>query len=382
MNGSDISVNPALSGTLFLCNNSVGVDYSPAPVQVGVTCFKVKCTYSQLEAAAFNQNQFPEIFSGLTSPTPSIEGLPVLRAAVFELGCGSVAVGIRCHHILMDAAAAVAVCGEISKAMRDPLYKPVEFWHDRQVVHKLLSAQERGEPAIEQHLQDVDKKQPLVSIAEAECQCHQIHVSAQMIQQLKKLSNAASNNSLVMALFWRTWTRTLVQLGATSQFTYTGGPVDLRSRAQHLDLDRYLGNFVLPHATFATKDFVMQSTLAEVAESLRQHFQAVSLPLLRRIADNVERGMPDVLAEIATGDSPTLAFSNMVRLPMHDVDFGMDPRKQSADSVQLCSFEAPLMMFAISDGQGGILTNVVLPGAVKNAFVADEEFGRYATFKY
>ncbi|KAJ1845467.1 hypothetical protein LPJ73_004843 [Coemansia sp. RSA 2703] len=266
--------------------------------------------------------------------------------------------------------------------MRDPLYRPMEFWHDRQNVCKLLSAQEDKDSSIDKHLSDIEKKRPLASLAEAKCQRHQIYIPGPMIQQLKKHDNRASTNNLVLALFWRTWTRTLVHLGAKSRFTYTGGPVDMRLHAEQLDMDKYLGNFILPHATFASKELVTQGTLAEVAESLRLHFQAATLPLLRKIVDNVERGVPDVMATIAASDSPTLAFSNMTRLPVHGVDFGMDPTKQLADSVQLCSFDAPLMVFAISDSEGGILANTVLPEAVKNAFVADKEFSTYATFNY
>ncbi|KAJ1822435.1 hypothetical protein LPJ56_000791 [Coemansia sp. RSA 2599] len=402
-----VAKNPVLSGTLAQTKNAgqtVAIDFTSEPEKtssVPVLHIKVNYNYSLVEESGFDQNRFPEIFGHLKCLTPEIQGLPVLRLRMFEFECGSLALAVLCHHILMDAYAAVKVAEGIAKECCGG--QCGELWHDRSVIRKLIEGcgdSVSAEPSDDawRHMDEIvaraSEGQPagqLWAIVDAKNKDCQIRVKQQGIVRLKSTtadSDGAglSTNDLVLALLWRTWTRVLINLGSSYPgYTYTGGPVDMRQKISDLvstDTGEYLGNMVLPHPVSAAKEFVVQEPLASVARFLGQHKRRATPLLYKQYVERIEAGAADILATVAMSDSPAIAFSNMTRLPVYSVDFGLDRAKCSADCVQLCSLESPLMAFAIDDNAGGFLINVVLPETVARAFANDPEFAQYADFIY
>ncbi|KAJ2704643.1 hypothetical protein FB645_003075 [Coemansia sp. IMI 203386] len=392
-----VAATPVLSGTLVQKQDAdpMAVQYTTdlVPGSVAVAHLSVPYKYSLVEQSGFDQNQFPELFGHLQSPTPVVDGLPVLRLHLFAFTCGSLAVAIMCHHALMDAYATITVAGQIANCCHG--FQPNKFWHSRDKVQSLISTCKPDN--VYPHMEDIweraanDKKAGRLSaLGDVENRCCQLTITKQAIVRLKTLNVESdtfvlSANDLCMALLWRAWTRVLISLGSQpSGSTYTGGPVDLRPQTRSLsaDPDQYLGNLFLPHPISAPKQTILNHSLTSVARLLHKHKIKASLPLFKYFVDSIEAGDPDVLAEVAMGDSPAITFSNMARLPIYDVDFALDSRKRCADDVQLRSFDAPLMAFATSDGNDGLLVNIVLPESVIQMFADDKELMTYARFVY
>ncbi|KAJ2856855.1 hypothetical protein J3B02_001370 [Coemansia erecta] len=408
-----VAKNPVLSGTLAQkkdASEQVTIDYKSnleSVSTVPVSPVKVSLRYKLVEKSGFDQNGFPELFGHLKCLTPDIEGLPVLRLSIFGFECGSLAVAVLCHHILMDARAAIMVAEGIARACccYEEKGECLELWHDRNVIRKLLQEHALSVSAkpsdVCQHMDDIIARSSesnsegllqAIIATEAKNKDCQFRINKSKIARLKSLPNldrsiaGLSANDLVMALLWRTWSRILVTLGSSFPgYTYTGGPIDMREKLNghtSSNTSEYLGNMVLPHPISATKEFVVQQPLLSVALLLNQHKRRASVLLYKEFAERVESGAPDILATVAVSDSPVITFSNMTRLPIYSVDFNLDPAKNKADSVQLCSFESPLMAFAVDDGAGGFLINIVLPEIVAQAFADDLEFTEYADIIY
>ncbi|KAJ2887768.1 hypothetical protein GGI21_006824 [Coemansia aciculifera] len=177
---------------------------------------------------------------------------------------------------------------------------------------------------------------------------------------------------MVVALFWRAHARALASHGSTSLFTYAGGPKDLRSA---LGVTGYLGNLVVLCPAFATKAEILDPDgLISAARIIHRFTQNGSAAGLLQFIDVVENGAPDILATLGATDSPTTAFSNMSRLPLRQVDFGLGV----LGTAQLRSFCTAYIIHAITDGTDGLLANICLPASVLASFTSDKEFMAYA----
>ncbi|KAJ2721047.1 hypothetical protein GGI07_004237 [Coemansia sp. Benny D115] len=410
-----VGANPILGGLLAETPNSnqVEVRYTLPPCAAArceITPQAVPYTYRQLEEAAFDQNKFPEIFGAISSTRPSIQGLRVFDVRLLVLECGSLAVTLQVYHTVADAKAVVCIAGGIAKACRSD--GPVlEMWHDRAPLRALLLPATEGQHAeglgagvsvsrspLEEHLHQIGQDIPgskrpdrLEGVAQAQCRRCQIALSADSLAALKSTSSSSdvplSTNDLVMALLWRAWTRTLIRLGSQAHtYSYFGGPVDMRAKAQasisDRNMDLYLGNLILPLPIYDSKDAVTQGTLVQVAEHIHQHMHAASLSALQQLSQAAELGLPDIVQTLAEGDSPAMGFSNMTRFDVYAVDFGLDASRARCSNVQMRSFDALLMVFAVADGCGGVLANTSLPPAVADVLVGDDELRKYAYFTY
>ncbi|KAJ2553662.1 Protoheme IX farnesyltransferase, mitochondrial [Coemansia sp. RSA 1933] len=373
-----IDAMPVLSGVLREdpTSNRAYVAYDTGST-VSVQQIHVDYTYAELSSTGFDQNRFRELFRNQQmelSQMPSIDNVPVLQVQASWLRDGGWAVGILCHHVLADASATLLVAQSISRASRDldPLYLAAS----RNILtHAMLMHEPQAIPSTE-HVRQTVKGQRISSILADPAQLlmrrRQIRITGDSIARLKADGRGNTTNTLVMALLWRAWARMLGQRGSRDAYAYLGWPIDMRVARE------YLGNQFLPYLGHATMRFVLDEPLWTVADLLLRMTQSASVAQLRAFHDSAVAGEPDVRALLETSDSPALSFSNMTRLQLHDIEgFGGCTGKPGA--VQMLAIDAPMMMFAITDGAGGMLVNVMLPDHIADAFAADPELAQYAS---
>ncbi|KAJ1665301.1 hypothetical protein IW140_006011 [Coemansia sp. RSA 1813] len=382
-----IEATPVLSGVLKEDGERVYVSYNK-DTKVKVQLIRLSHTYKEISKRRFDQNAFKQLFMDqqmLLSAMPGITNVPVLQVQLFWLQDNHWAVGVLCHHVLADAFATLQVAQSITNASRglDPLCLDA----DRNVVKGALLAQAPHVIPTIKHVRETfngnQNNGILDQVPRSQTRRRQIHIARDAISRLKSLppvpNHYYSTNSLVMALMWRAWTRMLVCRGSKSEHTYMGWPIDMRSHVP--STSRYLGNLFLPYMGHATKHFVLDCPLSQVAQHVAQLTKGASVAQLRAFEDSVREGEPDVRGILEQSDSPALSFSNMTQLQLHE-DINVAGIGNSAASVQMLAIDAPMMMFAINDGAGGMLINVVLPDHIASALAADAEFADYAELVY
>ncbi|KAJ2059306.1 hypothetical protein GGI17_004493 [Coemansia sp. S146] len=344
-----VKATPELGGILR-DGTPVCVEYT-ADSKVPVAITKVPYTFVEMEKGGFSQEKYSQLFDVIPSITPDIEGLAVLRVWVFGLSCGGVAVAIAIHHILGDGAAAADIATNISRACIDPKYEPVAMWSSRDRKCEMLMASLKGDEKVDdsyiRHLYQIASTAPGSALqTQGRVSSHQFALKAESLGRLKELAilgskdgeEVCSTNDMVVALFWRAHTRAIISHGSISEYTYAGGPKDLRSS---VGATNYLAGLLM-------------------------YIQAM------------KNGAPDILATLGATDSPSTALSNMSRMPLWQVDFGLGV----LGSVQLRSFNGPYIVHTIDDGAGGVLTNICLPESIMASFLSDEEFMSYADHIY
>ncbi|KAJ2498536.1 hypothetical protein GGH96_004260 [Coemansia sp. RSA 1972] len=374
-----VQQTPVLGGVLCTdANGCVAIDSTRVcPVVVQRTLRPVPYPLLEMKERGFDQSQYPLVFDALAGPTPDVDGLPVLNVHAMELQCGGLVLAVQCHHIAADAVAAAAIAQTISNACNlQPAESPL--WSDRSSIKKMLLSHQPSPLPSELHILSTDYSKHLASNLQitGEFVSRQINITGSMLQQLKARGTKCSANALAMALIWRAWTRALVAHGSTCPFTYSGGPADMRNRCSpSSNMQHYIGNFIMPMPMYASCNFILDSKLQEVAAYIQAAFRLASLGGLRNHMDNAN----DVMIHLAKTDAPAVTFSNMAQLPLYDLDFGTGVKPTS---VQLRSFNAPYMMFAISDGCGGLAVNTTLPHRIYEAFINDTELSTFANFVY
>ncbi|KAJ2448589.1 hypothetical protein EV183_005361 [Coemansia sp. RSA 2336] len=367
---------PMLGGTLCKDNDTIFVKGSTDRTLVQLETQPY--TLEQIASSGFDQNK--AFFDSLPGPTPAIDEQKVLIVKVISLQCGALVVAIHCHHIAADAKAVCAIAQCISGCEEA---KTALLWSDRSRLATTLQASHAEK--LPKSLFIDPQQHPATNLAiKSEYKRHQFQLTSHALQQLKSIAQQQDGqqctaNMLVMSLVWRAWTRALQEHGSTSPYTHTGCPVDMRGQLQSTDnMEHYIGNCVLPFPIAAPTQFVLESSLVQVAHYMQslihKHANVSALHAFMLNFDPAD----DAAAVLAKTDAPVISFSNMSRLQLTDVDFGLG----RAESVQLCSFDAPLMLFSISDGHGGLLVNTVLSAETVAAFSKDQEFSTFASFIY
>ncbi|KAJ2064195.1 hypothetical protein GGI08_002425 [Coemansia sp. S2] len=380
-----VAATPELGGA-FREGTPVRVEYT-AESKVSVTCTEVPYTFVEMERDGFNQEKYSQLFEAIPSVTPDIEGLPVLRVWVFGLSCGGVAVATATHHILGDGAAAADIAMSIGRACVDPEYEPVAMWSSRDREREMLTASLKGDEKVDdsyvRHLHQITPATAGALQTQGRVGSYQFVLRAESLRRLKEIAiiggkdgeEVCSTNDMVVALFWRAHARALVSHGSTSEYTYSGGPKDLRDA---VGIINFLGNMIVLCPMFATKSFVLDHGLVPVARLIRKYTRNGSAAGLLQFIEVMENGAPDILATLGATDSPSTAFSNMTRLPLRQVDFGLG----KMGTAQLRSFCTPYIVHAIDDGASGFLANICLPESILASFLSDEEFMSYADQVY
>ncbi|KAJ2846291.1 hypothetical protein IWW36_004422 [Coemansia brasiliensis] len=386
--GVDAAIDrvPMLGGILYKDDSKVYV--KQATNRVLVQLEMLPYTLEQVASSRFNQNKFPDLFDNLSGAAPAIEGQAVLIVKIIRLQCGALVVAMFCHHIAADAKAVCSIAQCISDLSHpNPSAKLPLLWSDRSRLASMLQTYPAKQLPNSLFIDPLQHPATNLTIKH-EYKRHQFQLTCRALQQLKAIaqqqdqhnSKQYTTNTLVMALAWRVWTRVLQKHGSTSPYTHTGCPVDMRTRLeQHVDnMEHYTGNCLLPFPMAAPAQFVLESPLVQVAHYIQSliHKQA-TVPALHSFMLHFDPA-DDAAAKLAKTDAPVISFSNMSRLQLMEIDFGLG----HAESVQLCSFDVPFMMFAISDGQSGLLINTVLPLEVVTAFSQDQEFALFANFIY
>ncbi|KAJ2065202.1 hypothetical protein GGI17_000458 [Coemansia sp. S146] len=380
-----VTATPELGGILRE-GHPVRVEYT-ADSKVPVTFTEVPYTYVEMEKGGFNQEKYSQLFEAIPSVTPDIAGLAVLRVWVFGLSCGGVAIATATHHILGDGAAAAEIATSIGRACVDPKYEPVTMWSSRDREREMLLASLRGDAKVDdsyvRHLHQITPSSGGALKTQGRVGSYQFALKAESLRRLKDIAilggkdgeEVCSTNDMVVALLWRAHTRALISHGSSSEYTYSGGPKDLRSA---VGITNFLGNMVVLCPVYATKSFVLDHGLVPVARLIRKYTRNGSAAGLLQFIEVMENGAPDILATLGATDSPSTAFSNMTRLPLRQVDFGMG----ELGTAQLRSFCTPYINHAIDDGAGGFLVNICLPESILASFLCDEEFMSYADRVY
>ncbi|KAJ2689203.1 hypothetical protein IWW39_001665 [Coemansia spiralis] len=382
-----VAATPVLGGVLRE-GAPVRVEYD-ANSKVPATGIEVPYTYADMEKDGFNQEKYSQLFDCIPNITPEVEGLAVFKVWVFGLACGGVAVATAIHHSLGDAMAVTEVAMSIGRACADSEYKPTAMWSCRDRQYEMLKASLRGDEIVDdsytEHLHQLMRTTAGTGALETQgpVGSHQFSLKAESLRRLKELAilgskdggEVCSTNDMVVALFWRAHARALASHGSTSEFTYTGGPKDLRGA---VGATNYLGNMIVLCPLFAAKSFVLDHGLVPVARLIRRYTQDGSAASLLRFIEEMENGAPDILTTLAARDSPSTAFSNMTRLPLRRVDFGMG----ELGTAQLRSFCVPYIIHAIDDGASGFLANICLPTSMMASFTSDEEFMSYVDKVY
>ncbi|KAJ2736781.1 hypothetical protein IW152_000535 [Coemansia sp. BCRC 34962] len=382
-----VAATPVLGGILRE-GSPVHIEYD-ANSRVPVTSIEVPYTYAEMEKCGFNQEKYCQLFDCIPNIVPDVEGLEAFKVWVFGLSCGGVAVATAIHHSLGDAKAATEIAMNIGRACVDSEYKPVAMWSCRDRQHEMLKASLRGDEIVDdsyaKHLHQVMQGTLGTGVLETQGQVgsQQFLLKADSLRRLKELAilgskggeEVCSTNDMVVALFWRTHARALASHRSTSEFTYAGWPKDLRNAVGATD---YLGNMVVPCPVFATKSFVLDNELVTVAQLVRKYTRNGSAAGLLQHIEEMENGAPDILTKLGTRDSPSTAFSNMVRLPLRQVDFGLG----ELGTAQLRSFCFPYIVHAIDDGASGFLANICLPTSMMESFTSDREFMSYVDRVY
>ncbi|KAJ2741082.1 hypothetical protein GGI20_005434 [Coemansia sp. BCRC 34301] len=378
-----VAATPVLGGT-FRETVPVCIKYARES-RVAVSSVAVPYTYGEMAESGFDQNKYEQLFGAMPAITPVLEGLAVLRVWVFGLGCGGVAVAVSLHHALGDGAAAGQVAESIGRACTDPFYEPPAMWSSRDRMREVLTGSVKEGDEVDgsygTHLRQLASKSGGPLRTSGEVRAHQFVVGAEALRRLKQLATDAggdvcSTNDMVVALFWRAHARAVSSHGSSSEFTYTGGPKDLRLAT---NTSNCLGNMIVLCPAFAAKAAVLaEEDPVPAARIVRRVTRSGSAAGLLGFIAETEAGAPDILATLGATDSPSTAFSNMARLPLRSVDFGLG----SLGSAQLRSFCTAFIVHAIDDGAGGMLANICLPASFLNAFIADEEFMAYADLVY
>ncbi|KAJ2808334.1 hypothetical protein H4R20_000917 [Coemansia guatemalensis] len=377
--------NPILAGTLRDTSDTGSV-LVEQPDDAFVTVQQSTAPYSlqEMDACGYDQNRFSRIFEDMPGPTPEIDGLPVLVVRVTGLACGAAAVAVLVHHCFADAAGAAAVAYRISMGCEDstPLSP---LCYNRESISSVLSKFNPAAPTCVEHVLQMDYSSDSASNLRfrgpiARCQ---FRITEEALMRLRKTvdKDNCGTNALILALLWRVWTRALRIHGSKCPFTYAGGPADMRNHIGPLIENDcfYMGNLIQPVPMSAPVAFVLDKTLGEVASYVHKCFTGgISPATLRWYMDGAEHDIGSILAKT---DSPMLAFSNMRRplADIHHLCFGMNCPPLS---MQLRSFDAPFMFFAVDDGCAGFLLNSNLPTSVCGAIAGDLEFADYATLVY
>ncbi|KAJ2333091.1 hypothetical protein GGI00_002493 [Coemansia sp. RSA 2681] len=385
-----VAASPVLGGTLRE-STPVRIEYDEAKSKVTVESVEVPYTFAEIEQSGFDQNKYPLLFGAIPNLTPDLEGLAVLRVWVFGLCCGGLVVAVANHHALGDGAAAVDIATSIGRACLDPESTPEAMWSSRDRIREVLTASLKGDEVVDDsYYRHLRQLAPTISSGDGglktsgQVRSHQFSLKAESLGRLKNLASqsvdengdACSTNDMVVALFWRAHARALTIHGSTSEYTYTGGPKDLRGI---LGVTNCLGNIIVLCPAYATKDVVLADQgLVPAARIVRRFTQNGCAAGLLQFIDAVENGAPDILATLGATDSPSTAFSNMSRMPLRQVDFGLG----RLGSVQLRSFSTPYIVHAIADGAGGLLANICLHDSMLAAYLCDAEFTSYADQVY
>ncbi|KAJ2714960.1 hypothetical protein H4R19_001461 [Coemansia spiralis] len=369
-----VAQTPELSGRL--CEHSatgtVTVDYEDPPRAVAVERRRADCAYSELAEGAFSQSA--PLFAGVPGLTPVLDGLPVLAVQIVTLReGGGLVVVVLCHHVLVDGTAAFAVAQRISLASScsslGEQQASAALWADRQVVEDLLRAYPPPADVADETKAAEIGPRPLA--IHGEMQQRQIRITQSLLEALRSDSSSSATVA-VLALLWRAWARALKAHGSQGTMSYAGGPVDMRALGGP-QLQSYLGNFIQLLPLAATRAAILGGTLADVAALVRTNFGRCSVSL-GGVRAMLEAPTDDLAARLAVSDTPLLAFSNIARLPFHTLDFGI----ATPSAVRMRALDAPHMVFAYSDGAGGILANIILPQSMFDALAADPELTRYA----
>ncbi|KAJ2491143.1 hypothetical protein IWW47_005079 [Coemansia sp. RSA 2052] len=385
-----VAATPVLGGTLHE-STPARIEYE-SKSKVTVESVEVPYTFAEMEQDGFDQNKYEQLFGAIPNLTPDLEGLAVLRVWVFGLCCGGIVVAIANHHALGDGAAVADIATSIGRACIDSEFTPEAMWSSRDRIREVLTAslKGRGEEVDDSYGRHLRQLTPTISSGDeglktsGQVKSLQFLLKAESLRRLKKLASqsvnengdACSTNDMVAALFWRAHARALTIHGSTSEYTYTGGPKDLRSI---LGVTNCLGNIIVLCPAYATKDLVLADRdLVPAARVVRRFTQSGCAAGLLQFIDAVENGAPDILATLRATDSPSTAFSNMSRMPLRQVDFGLG----RLGSVQLRSFGTPYIVHAIADGAGGLLANTCLHDSMLAAYASDAEFTSYADQVY
>ncbi|KAJ2451255.1 hypothetical protein GGF42_004299 [Coemansia sp. RSA 2424] len=384
-----VAASPVLGGTLR-ASTPARIEYE-SKSKVTVESVEVPYTFAEMEQSGFDQNKYELLFGAIPNLTPDLEGLPVLRVWVFGLCCGGVVVAVAIHHVLVDGVASVDVAMSIGRACSDPEFTPAAMWSNRDRIHEVLTASLKGDEVV-----DDSYYRNLHCVAQnissgggglktsGQVRSLQFSLTAESLRRLKELASQSadengdvcSTNNMVAALFWRAHARALAIHGSTSEYTYTGGPKDLRGI---LGVTNCLGNIIVLCPAYATKEVVLADQgLVPVARVVRRFTQNGCAAGLLKFIDAVEKGTPDIIATLGATDSPSTAFSNMSRMPLRQVDFGLG----DLGSAQLRSFNRLFTVHTIDDGAGGFLANLCLPASMLAAYHCDAEFMSYADQVY
>ncbi|KAJ2584853.1 hypothetical protein GGH95_000013 [Coemansia sp. RSA 1836] len=385
-----VAASPVLGGILR-ASTPVRIEYDEAKSKVTVESVEVPYTFAEIEQSGFDQNKYPLLFGAIPNLTPDLEGLPVLRVWVFGLCCGGLVVAVASHHVLVDGVAAVDVAMSIGRACSDPESTPEAMWSSRDKIREVLTASLKGDEVVDdsyyRHLRQLT---PTISSGDeglktsGKVRWNQFSLKAESLRRLKELASqsvnengdACSTNDMVAALFWRAHARALTIHGSTSEYTYTGGPKDLRSI---LGVTNCLGNIIVLCPAYATKDVVLADQgLVPVARIVRRFTQNGCAVGLLKFMDAMENGTPNILATLGATDSPSTAFSNLARMPVRQVDFGLG----RLGSAQMRAFSRPFTVHTIDDGAGGFLANLYLPASMLTSYLCDAEFMSYADQVY
>ncbi|PIA12991.1 hypothetical protein COEREDRAFT_83783 [Coemansia reversa NRRL 1564] len=378
-----IAESTILAGTLKEDADSVRVEHHDG-TSVIVQQHTAPYSLQEISACGYDQNCFPRVFEDLPGLTPDIDGLPVLVVRVTKLECGALAVAVLIHHVFADAAGAVAVAHNLSMHC-DNSHPSTPLCYNRDSLAYKISSYKPAAPAC---MKQALKTDPLafgasnLSFQGSMTRC-QFRISKESLMQFRNLIDVGnpSTNSVVLALLWRVWTRMLRKHGSKGHFTYAGGPVDMRNSIGPIFSNEqfYIGNLIQPLPMSASVELVLNKTLVEVALYVQDYFKKeISPAILRWYMSGADH---DIGGHLAKTDTPMLAFSNM-RRPLANTNnmcFGLECPPLS---VQLRSFDAPFMFFAIDDGCGGILINCNLPVSSRDAFSSDKEFADFATLVY
>ncbi|KAJ1671479.1 hypothetical protein GGF44_002541 [Coemansia sp. RSA 1694] len=384
-----VAATPVLGGILR-ASTPVRIEYDEAKSKVTVESVEVPYTFAEIEQSGFDQNKYPLLFGAIPNITPDLEGLPVLKAWVFGLCCGGVVVAIASHHVLVDGAAAVDVATSIGRACIDPEFTPAAMWSSRDKIREMLTASIKGDEVVDDSyyrnlhcvVQNISSDGGGSLKTSGQARSHQFALKAESLRQLKELASQSadgdvcSTNNMVAALFWRAHARALAIHGSTSELTYAGGPKNLRGM---LGVTNCLGNIVVLCPAYATKDVVLADQgLVPVAQVVQRFTRNGSTAGLLKFMDAMENDAPDILATLGATDSPSTAFSNMARMPVRQVDFGLG----GLGSAQMRAFTRHYAVHIIDDGAGGFLANLCLPDSMLAAHLCDAEFTSYVDQVY
>ncbi|KAJ2448033.1 hypothetical protein GGF42_005254 [Coemansia sp. RSA 2424] len=387
-----VAATPVLGGVLR-ASTPARIEYDEAKSKVTVESIEVPYTFAEMEQSGFDQNKYAELFGAIPNMTPDLEGLPVLRVSVFGLCCGGVVIATAIHHVLVDGGAMVNVVMNIGRACVDPEFMPAAMWSNRDRIREVLTTSLKGGEVVEDSYyknlhcvaQNISSSNGGGGLkTNGQVRSHQFALKAESLRRLKELASQSvdedgdvcSTNDMVASLFWRAHARALAIHGSTSEYTYAGGPKNLRGI---LGVTDCLGNITVLCPAYAPKEVVLADQgLVPTARILRRRMKNGSAAGLLQFIDAVERGAPDILATLGATDSPSTSLSNIANMPLRQVDFGLG----GLGSMQMRAFTRHYAVFIFADGKGGYLANLCLPDSMLEAHLCDAEFTSYADLVY